>query len=64
MRGGITGTELLGVGDVFGLAVGPAACVAAEALTPVRLALFELSEIDGDPAVRAPVLLVFDCYAS
>ncbi|MDF2766767.1 MAG: helix-turn-helix protein, partial [Rhodospirillales bacterium] len=31
--------ELLGVGDVFGLAVGPAACVAAEALTPVRLAV-------------------------
>jgi hypothetical protein len=55
MRGGITGTELLGVGDVFGLAVGPAACVAAEALTPVRLAVFELSERrrPGRPVARA-----------
>ncbi|MCC2653361.1 MAG: helix-turn-helix protein [Microvirga sp.] len=44
--------ELLGVGDVFGLAVGPVADVAAEALTPVRLAVFEPAAVDADPALR------------
>jgi CRP-like cAMP-binding protein len=44
--------ELLGVGDVFGLAVGPASDVTAEALTPVRLAVFDRRAAESDSELR------------
>ena len=44
--------EVLGVGDVFGLAASSVSDVAAEALTPVRLARFERSTFEGNSRLR------------
>ena len=44
--------EVLGVGDIFGLAASSVSDVAAEALTPVRLARFERSTFEGDSRLR------------
>jgi len=44
--------ELLGVGDVFGFAAGQTFDVTAEALTPVRLAVFDRKAAEADSEVR------------
>ncbi|KAA2235703.1 Crp/Fnr family transcriptional regulator [Salinarimonas soli] len=44
--------EVLGVGDVFGLASTAVSDVSAEALTPVRLAMFDRRAVDLDAALR------------
>jgi CRP-like cAMP-binding protein len=44
--------EVLGVGDVFGLAPTSVSDVGAEALTPVRLVAFDRRSVEGDPALR------------
>jgi CRP-like cAMP-binding protein len=44
--------ELLGVGDVFGFVPGQTFDVAAEALTPVRLAVFDRKAAEADSELR------------
>lgn len=44
--------EVLGVGDVFGLATTSVSDISAEALTPVRVAVFDRRAVDADPALR------------
>ncbi len=44
--------EVLGVGDVFGLAPNGISDVAAEALTSARIALYEKRRVDSEPDLR------------
>jgi CRP-like cAMP-binding protein len=44
--------EVLGVGDIFGLAPTSVSDVSVEALTPVRVAAFDRRAVDADPALR------------
>jgi CRP-like cAMP-binding protein len=44
--------EVLGVGDIFGLAPTSVSDVSAEALTPVKVSAFDRRTVDADPALR------------